>query len=116
MNKYPYTNYQDLNLDWVLGVAAEMRALTVPVNANAVDAYTQLRERGALAVMVYTVRGVSVLLRLCTYDMTGSDNPDLQFSGVYSDGAIDYVLYITMDSTGHITVEEKQIGYGGGVE
>lgn len=110
MNKYPYTNYQDLNLDWVLGVAAEMRALTVPVDANAVDAYKQLRERGALAAMGYTQRGIGVLLRPCTYDLTGGDNPNLQFSGVYTDGAVDYVLYITIDASGHLTVAEKQIG------
>lgn len=110
MNKYPYTNYQDLNLDWVLGVAAEMRALTVPVDANATDAYKQLRERGALAAMVYTQRGISVLLRPCTYDQTGGENPILQFSSVYTDGAVDYVLYITIDASGNLTVAEKQIG------
>lgn len=110
MNKYPYTNYQDLNLDWVLGVAAEMRALTVPVDANAVDVYKQLRERGALAAMVYTQRGIGVLLRPCTYDQTGSDNPSLQFSGVYTDGAADYVLYITIDASGTLTATEKKIG------
>lgn len=110
MNKYPYTNYQNLNLDWVLGVAAEMRALTVPVDANATDAYKQLRERGALAAMVYTQRGNGVLLRPCTYDQTGSDSPSLQFSGVYTDGAVDYVLYITIDASGNLTVAEKQIG------
>lgn len=113
MNRYPYTNYQDLNLDWVLGVAAEMRALTVPVDANALDAYTQLRERGALATMVYTVRGISVLLRPCTYDQTGSENTDLLFSSVYTDGAVDYVLYVKIDASGAVTVEEKQIGGGG---
>ena len=40
MNTYPYTNYQDANLDWILKVGAELRACFDPVEVSGTDRST----------------------------------------------------------------------------
>nr|DAI08207.1 MAG TPA: hypothetical protein [Caudoviricetes sp.] len=40
MNKYPYTNYQDLNLDWVIKVVTDMDGAGAKAAKEATDAAT----------------------------------------------------------------------------
>ena len=108
MNKYPYTNYQDLNLDWVLGVAAEMRACFEPVEVSGTNSYKELVQRGALATIKYTdatyTDGLSIILTVSRID---ESSQKLYFTGTYHNGTRFVVVSVTVDYYGNIAATRK---------
>ena len=110
MNKYPYTNFQDLNLDWVLGVAAEMRACFEPVEVSGTNSYKELVQRGALATIKYTdatyTDGLSIILPVSRID---ESNQKLYFTGTYHNGTRFVAVSVTVDYYGNIAATRKLI-------
>ena len=108
MNKYPYTNFQDLNLDWVLGVAAEMRACFEPVEVSGTNSYKELVQRGALATIKYTdatyTDGLSIILPVSRID---ESNQKLYFTGTYHNGTRFVAVSVTVDYYGNIAATRK---------
>ena len=108
MNKYPYTNYQDLNLDWVLGVAAEMRACFEPVEVSGTNSYKELVQRGALATIKYTdatyTDGLSIILTVSRID---ESSQKLYFTGTYHNGTRFVAVSVTVDYYGNIAATRK---------
>lgn len=108
MNKYPYTNYQDLNLDWVLGVAAEMHACFEPVEVSGTNSYKELVQRGALATIKYTdatyTDGLSIILSVSRID---ESSQKLYFTGIYHNGTRFVAVSVTVDYYGNIAATRK---------
>lgn len=108
MNKYPYTNYQDLNLDWVLGVAADMRACFDPVEVSGTDSYKELVRRGALATIRYNgganTDGLSIILPVSRID---ESSQKLYFTGTYHNGTRFIAVSVTVDYYGNIAATRK---------
>ena len=108
MNKYPYTNYQDLNLDWVLGVAAEMRACFDPVEVSGTDSYKELVRRGALATIKYAdaiyTDGMTIILPVSRIDEASQK---LYFTGTYYNDSRFVAVTITVDYYGNIAATRK---------
>lgn len=108
MNKYPYTNYQDLNLDWVLGVAAEMRACFEPVEVSGTNSYKELVRRGALATIKYAdatyTDGLSIILPVSRID---ESSQKLYFTGTYHNGTRFVAVSVTVDYYGNIAATRK---------
>lgn len=108
MNKYPYTNYQDLNLDWVLGVAADMRACFEPVEVSGTNSYKELVRRGALATIKYSdatyTDGLSIILPVSRIDESGQK---LYFTGTYHNGTRFIAVSVTVDYYGNIAATRK---------
>lgn len=110
MNKYPYTNYQDLNLDWVLGVAADMRACFEPVEVSGTNSYKELARRGALATIRYTdatyTDGLSIILPVSRIDEASQK---LYFTGTYHNGTRFIAVTVTVDYYGNIAATRKML-------
>ena len=110
MNKYPYTNYQDLNLDWVLGVAAKMRACFEPVEISGTNSYKELVRRGALATIKYVdatyTDGLSIILPVSRID---ESSQKLYFTGTYHNGTRFVAVSVTVDYYGNIAATRKQL-------
>ena len=108
MNKYQYTNYQDLNLDWVLGVASEMRACFEPVEVSGADSYKELAQRGALATIRYTdatyTDGLPIILPVSRID---ESSRKLYFTSTYYNGARFVAVSVTVDYYGNIAATRK---------
>lgn len=110
MNKYPYTNYQDLNLDWVLRVAGEMRACFEPVEVSGTNSYKELVQRGALATIKYAdatyTDGLSIILPVSRID---ESSQKLYFTGTYYNGTRFVAVSVTVDYYGNIAATRKQL-------
>lgn len=108
MNKYPYTNYQDLNLDWVLCVAADMRDCFDPVEVSGTDSYKELVRRGAQATIRYMdatyTDGLSIILPVSRIDEASQK---LYFTGTYHNGARFVAVSVTVDYYGNIAATRK---------
>ena len=107
MNTYPYTNYQDVNLDWILAVGADLRACFEPVEVTGTNSYKELVRRGALATIKYAdnvhTDNEPIILSIYRID---SVNQKLYFSAVYFREKIRKMLalFITVDYNGNLTV------------
>lgn len=108
MNTYPYTNYQDTNLDWILTVGAELRACFDPVEVSGTDSYKELVRRGALATIRYTdatyTDGLSIILPVSRIDEASQK---LYFTGTYHNGTRFVAVTVTVDYYGNIAATRK---------
>ena len=110
MNTYPYTNYQDTNLDWILTVGAELRACFEPVEVIGTDSYKELVRRGALATIRYTdaayTDGLSIILPVSRPDEASQK---LYFTGTYYNGTRFVAVTVTVDYYGNIAATRKML-------
>lgn len=108
MNTYPYTNYQDVNLDWVLQVGADLKACFAPVDITTVDSYKNLLARGALAVASYAditnTDGLTIMLPIVRVD---GEAKKLYFCGTYHNGTRFVAVSVTVDYLGNIAATRK---------
>lgn len=110
MYTYPYTNYQDVNLDWLLAVGADLQACFVPVEVSGTDSYKELLRRGALATISYAdatyTDGLSIILPVSRIDDT---NQKLYFTGIYHNGSRFVAVSVTVDYYGNIAATRKML-------
>lgn len=108
MNTYPYTNYQETNLDWILTVGAELRACFEPVEVSGTESYKELVRRGALATIKYAdnvhTNNQPIILSIYRVD---DINQELYFSsGLFFNDRLDRfdALFVLVDYYGNISV------------